>query len=248
MNSRTFREIIQLNKDFYDRAGEEFSKTRQSAWPGWGRVIKPVEQILPRNRKTSILDIGCGNGRFYEYLAEKTPKDRISYRGVDSSQRLLLEAKNKYKNMDARFEEMDVITKFPEFAEYYDVIVIFGVAHHIPSSKYREKWFNVVTHNLQKNGILVFTIWDFQNDPRYKNSIQSVKTNIININSKDLENGDFFLGWQNIKNVYRYCHSYSEDEISEILSILQKNGMKSVEDFYSDGRSGRLNRYFICQF
>jgi len=66
----------------YDRiAAAHFSKTREYAWP-------EVESFLDGRTATRGLDIGCGNGRHTELLAERA--DAVV--GVDLSRELLREA------------------------------------------------------------------------------------------------------------------------------------------------------------
>jgi len=65
----------------YDRIAAHFSKTREYAWP-------EVESFLDGRTATRGLDIGCGNGRHTELLAERA--DAVV--GVDLSRELLREA------------------------------------------------------------------------------------------------------------------------------------------------------------
>jgi len=245
MNSKTFHKIIQLNKDFYKRVGDEFSNTRQSPWGGWTKILGLMKKQFKDEKKISILDLGCGNGRLYGYLKEELPQYQFNYLGVDSSKLLLTRAKRFYKSSNVKFELNDVILKTQSIQKHYDIVAAFGLTHHIPSKKYREKWFKEISSLVRKNGLFVFTIWDFSKDERFKNLVKSIKTDDVNISVNELEGGDSFLGWQNMKNVYRYFHKYSSDELKTISNILIKSNMKIVVKFYADGKSGNLNCYFI---
>lgn len=85
--------LARLNRDFYRRHGAAFSRTRQAPWPGWERLAGLLEQSdAARHGRLSILDLGCGNGRFARFLARRLSA-RCDYLGVDASLPLLAEAR-----------------------------------------------------------------------------------------------------------------------------------------------------------
>lgn len=86
-----------LNQKFYEKTAEEFSKTRQSPWSGWYLLLDALNDFLvPTSISSgcplSVLDLGCGNGRFEKFLRGNLP---ISFTGtgIDSDEALLKEAK-----------------------------------------------------------------------------------------------------------------------------------------------------------
>jgi SAM-dependent methyltransferase len=94
MNPQTRRALNAINRDFYaaEASAASFSATRDHAWPGWERVwthalaaARPSASARP---VLSVLDVGCGNGRFAAFLAEHS-RETIHYVGVDASQLLL---------------------------------------------------------------------------------------------------------------------------------------------------------------
>jgi len=61
-----------------------------------------------------------------------------------------------------------------------------------------------------------------------------------------LEQGDYFLGWQNVEGAYRYCHSFSETEIDELItSVADKTQL--IARFEADGRTQNLNSYIVLK-
>ena len=68
MHKEKIDKIIRVNKEFYDKVGPDFDKTRKSAWKGWGRVAEIIEgefgETNSLERPISVLDVACGNGRF----------------------------------------------------------------------------------------------------------------------------------------------------------------------------------------
>lgn len=61
-----------------------------------------------------------------------------------------------------------------------------------------------------------------------------------------LEEGDYFLGWQNKGGAYRYCHSFLDHEIDDLLEYA--SGKTSLASrFEADGRTKNLNQYLVLQ-
>lgn len=59
-----------------------------------------------------------------------------------------------------------------------------------------------------------------------------------------LEPNDYFLGWKNEPDNYRYCHHFSNEEIDRIITALAPHATV-VESFSADGKPGNLNRYVV---
>lgn len=237
MDQTTIDNIIRVNKDFYDKIGPDFDKTRQSAWKGWGRVKEIIGEEF-KNRPFSVLDVACGNGRFIGAALEKEGLPLFQYLGVDSNDFLLSKAKI-LENDRVKFMKLDVINHLEKLSpETFDVVVAFGITHHIPSNELRKKWFSQLSKLVSKNGLLIFTIWNYQMDERFEPSEDFTQ-------GHKLEEGDYFIGWADNKNAKRYFHRYSEAELEEIDLILNSAGLKQTSKFKSDGKNGEMNEYFV---
>ena len=68
----------------YDAFAETFSNSRKNMH--WVELDAIIDDIR-REGYTSVLDIGCGNGRFLEEWFRKPPSKRgtLRYLGIDSS-------------------------------------------------------------------------------------------------------------------------------------------------------------------
>src|SRR3972149_5674602 len=100
MNSATSARLLALNREFYDRFGEEFSATRQRLQPGVKKVLDSL------NGDESVLDLGCGNGELARDLARHG--QRAPLLGVDFSLPLLRDAESISKGFPATFREIDL--------------------------------------------------------------------------------------------------------------------------------------------
>ena len=82
MKDQVAAKLLQLNQTFYDQLAEPFDRSRFE--PQFG-FIKALE-YLP-DRPQSVLDVGCGNGRFAYFMSSQ---GRLTtYTGLDFSQELL---------------------------------------------------------------------------------------------------------------------------------------------------------------
>ena len=242
MDKSTIYNIIRVNKDFYDKVGPDFDKTRKSAWKGWGRVYEIIKEEMweadSLECPITVLDVACGNGRFIGVALEKEGLPFFQYLGIDSND-YLLDIARKNANERIEFRKIDVINDIESLSPAtFDVVVAFGITHHIPSSEFRKKWFSQLSKLVSKNGLLIFTIWNYQADERFA-SVEALSPEL------DLEEGDYFLGWADNKNAKRYFHKYIDAELSEIDFILTSAGLKQIAKFKSDGKTGNLNEYFV---
>src|SRR5690606_16012470 len=131
--------ILQMNMTFYEQLAQDFSHTRQSAWQGWDDLLSHVRRKLANKKSISVLDIGCGNGRFAGYILGRLHEFEIEYEGWDLNQSLLEEARQRYGGDQVQFKRLNIIDTVMEMKQQakpdktFDLVVMFGVTHHIPS-------------------------------------------------------------------------------------------------------------------
>ncbi len=221
---------VELNKQFYKIHQEEFSKSRRNSWDGWQKVTDIISTNIDKEN-VKILDLACGNGRFYNHLVSSLNK-KFKYLGYDTNDYMLIEALLKYE--EPEFKNLDIILEIAKITGSYDVVTAFGLTHHIPGKEYRLDWFKQVPSLVDDDGLFIFTTWQIDEDDRSEKLIAA----------KDLEDGDFYYGWNNSEDK-RYVHIYSDDEINAINEFLNNNGFTLIESFEGDGKSSKLNKYFI---
>ncbi len=232
------KQIVKLNNQFYQLISKDFSRTRQKPWEGWGRVVENIKKyfgekdtLLEKNKieansskdklnetEIRVLDIGCGNGRFCDYLHKYI--GNFSYTGVDINNDLLSEGKEKCSKLptvQSKFIKKDVILGIKDIKGTYNVICSFGVTHHLPNNDFREKWFlsllDLVKKDL-KNSMVILSFWDFTKMP-----------------------GDYLVSWGDGVEKPRYCHKYSGEEIAKIIKIYKHKGFKLIDKYNSDNKN-----------
>ena len=71
MDDLAIRRLNQINHDFYRVTAAEFDQTRTQPWPGWHKLLSYIERIAHRSSTVTVLDVGCGNGRFGVFLHDR---------------------------------------------------------------------------------------------------------------------------------------------------------------------------------
>ncbi len=244
MDSAIAARLIQLNRDFYDRFGADFSATRQRLQPGVARLLPTFA------RDASILDLGCGNGELARALARRG--HRGPYLGLDFSVPLLSDASALPEGFDAKFVEVDltklsviseqlsVISHQALNTEHWTLITAFATLHHIPSTELRLNLIKAVATLLAPDGRFLLSNWQFLNSARLRARIQPWER--IGLSEHDVDEGDYLLDWRRGGEGLRYAHQFSEEELA---GLARESGFKIVETFYSDGEGGRLGLYQI---
>ncbi len=68
----------------------------------------------------------------------------------------------------------------------------------------------------------------------------------LGIEPGQLGDGDWLLGWQGRRGSWRYCHSFSDEDVEGLVAGVSDLA-RLRDDFCSDGRSGELNRYLVLE-
>lgn len=250
MKIQTIRQLNQINTRFYQLTAGEFSKTRSFYWQGWEDLIPHIKKLGQDLKVLKVLDLGCGNGRFGEFLQKNKLHKKIEYHGADNSGTLLkFAAKRLEKLITHKLFELDIIErllagnfekKLPN--KKYHLITLFGVLHHIPSKKLRRKLFLELEKHLANDGLLVFTSWKFLNEKRFEK--KQIHPKIVEVEPTDLEENDYILDWQRGITAHRYCHFTSNEEVKELI---KNTNWKIAHEYTADGKSGNLNTYTILE-
>jgi tRNA (uracil-5-)-methyltransferase TRM9 len=247
MNLTTIQHLNQLNRDFYATIAEDFSQSRQKAWAGWNTLLPVLSQITREQTEPSILDLGCGNGRFGYFLQRHFPQVNWKYVGIDNNETFLAEAAKSLPLNGFTFIDDDIIGKvtvhqpFSLPSQEFDVIVAFGILHHIPSRELRQNFLKEGAQLLKKNGKLIIASWQFDQDKTLLS--RAMNPEDFNLSKEDLEKGDYLLPWKSHTDITRYSHLVSSEEMS---ALLVATGLSITDTFHADGHEGTLNLYAVA--
>lgn len=229
MESDYAKYLLEKTRQDYNLIAEDFSRTRERPWE---EIRFLFDNYLFDEEK--VLDLGCGNGRYLEFLKGKN----VDYFGVDSSEKLIEIAKSKYP--EAKFQVGDALNlSFPNnfFCKVYSIAVF----HQIPSEEFRLQFLNEIKRVLKLGGLLILTCWRFHQP---KELYILFKYTILKLFGKSkLDWKDIFEPWG--KKVKRYYHCFSEKELE---NLARRGGFKIQKvGIVKNQRGNRQNFYLIAK-
>ena len=147
-----------LNKqisNIYNKRFDNYNNTPKGVF--WNNKLSQdlrlniiLDKILQntKNEKTSIADVGCGYGRFYEIIKERNLDNKVQYYGFDINQKLINFCKNNKDFKSVKF----AISPFP-FNDT-DYVVMSGTYNLTPTNNI-SLWEDYIIKNLTSNWKLV---------------------------------------------------------------------------------------------
>jgi len=193
----------------YDRIAAHFSKTREYAWP-------EVEAFLDGRTAARALDVGCGNGRHAEALADRA--DAVV--GVDLSRELLREAVARARERGyhgtTSFVHGDAAS-LPIATDAVGLAVYVATVHHLPSREARTRSLDELARVLAPGGTALVSAWSTAHD-RFDRA----------------EGFDTTVDWTlpGGETVPRYYHIYSPEEFE---ADLDESALRVVDVEISSG-------------
>jgi 2-polyprenyl-3-methyl-5-hydroxy-6-metoxy-1,4-benzoquinol methylase len=198
MKSKTVKKIQNIVKNNYQEIAEEFNLSRQKElWPKLNELTCLVKE------GSSVLDVGCGNGRLLKVLKDKN----VKYLGCDQNEILLNLAKKNWPN-----KEFKICTLPDLFFGKFDYIFCIAVWHHIAGKSNRLKTLLSFKKSLNPSGQVIISVWNL----RKKRKLLIWKTWFISLFKDKVDFGDIFFPWKKIGS-QRYYHAFSKKEIKKIV-------------------------------
>ncbi|MBD3250297.1 MAG: methyltransferase domain-containing protein [Candidatus Pacebacteria bacterium] len=249
MDFSTIQTLNQLNRNFYQTTDIYFDQSRQYFWQGWYQLQPRLKKLAANHQPLTVLDLGCGNGRFAQFLKENV-SSWLSYHGMDCNAHLLFSAQTTVSqlNIAAKLDHLDLIYNLlcgqletilrPE----YDLIAAFGLLHHVPGLRTRINLLRLLGERLSKSGLMIMTAWQFGAEKRFDD--RQIDPQTIGIDPELLEQDDYILDWKRGEEAVRYCHWIKPAEMQEIA---QQADLEIIDQFAADGKSKELNNYYLLQ-
>jgi tRNA (uracil-5-)-methyltransferase TRM9 len=237
MDAATANRLIDLNHQFYQTFGNDFSATRGRLQPGVRRVLAALDGT------ERILDLGCGNGQLARELARRS--HRGSYLGVDFSLPLLQAAESQPEDFSASFKQVDITTSDWDATlstASFDLVYAFAVLHHIPGEGIRLRLLQKIHRLLKPGGRFILSNWQFLNSDRLRARIQDWEK--AGLSPAQVDEADYLLDWRAGGSGLRYVHHFSEAALKALATMSQ---FRLVESFLSDGQNRRLGLYQIWE-
>lgn len=229
MDRKYAQYLLDKVKDDYNQIAKEFSSTRQKPWP----EIRPLfDDFIKDGDK--VLDLGCGNGRYFDFLQEK----QIEYFGVDNSKELIDISKQRYSGKN--FQIADGLC-LPFADNFFNKVYCIAVLHHLPSKEQRLKFLSETKRVLKSNGIFILTVWKFR---WHKEVALLLKYTILKILGKNkMDFGDIIEPWG--KQLGRYYHIFSQNDLRKLCREVNFEVMKI--GIISNERGNRNNIFLVAK-
>lgn len=269
MDNDDARALIALNNRFYRDHAASFSATRSAPWQGWARVAELAvsASAAKANEPLRVLDLACGNMRLARHLARALPHTCIDYYGVDRCAELAEadlpsacpsdDVGRAPAQVRAHFHEADILEALLAHVAVgdnpgplagipaCDLSCCFGFMHHVPSKDLRLAVIRALIASTAPGGTVVLSFWRFMDDERLAAKARAVTEQArASETVPALDANDYLLGWQDDASALRYCHHFTEDEISELAHAVA-DCAQETERFSADGKSGALSRYLV---
>jgi 2-polyprenyl-3-methyl-5-hydroxy-6-metoxy-1,4-benzoquinol methylase len=230
MNERAKKYLLKIVAEGYEKIAVDFSETRKKPMKVMVYQIVDDLKITPDDK---ILDLGCGNGCFFEVLA-----GRGKYLGIDNSQGLIDLA---HRNYQADFKKID-ITKLGNLKDdNFNFIFSWAVFHHLPGKNIRLKFLQEVYKKINPEGQFIISIWKLRNKNNfYSLAFKSFFNNLFL--GRALDWADLIFPWKgsSLENQPpRYYHAFSKKSLEKEII---RSGFK-IEKFLEDD----FNYYLILK-
>ena len=245
---------MDLVKRNYEEIAEDFDATRKKYL--WPELVKLASTVKDGDR---VLDVGCGNGRLVEAFKDK----KISYLGVDSSEKLVEAARNNFLDSRLRgndkeksgndkeeavtrndkssyeFKNADILEldKLPE--KDFDYVFCIAVLHHLPGEDLRVEALKQMEDKLKPNGKIILTVWNLWRRPKFRKLI--FKYGLLKLLGRNkMDFGDILFSWKNNRGERisrRYYHACRQAELGKNAA---KAGLRPEKQYYD-----QYNYYLI---
>lgn len=138
----------------FDRIAEHFSETRHHPWPEVRAFLAGAEPV------ERALDIGCGNGRHSELLADLAGQTI----GIDASPALLRIAERRVAGPTAVALCLGDAVGLPVRTNAIDLAVFIATIHHLPTREDRLASLAELARVLGADGRALISAWSTAHD------------------------------------------------------------------------------------
>jgi tRNA (uracil-5-)-methyltransferase TRM9 len=236
MTPETAQKLVALNHAFYEQFAEAFHDSRKEPVSGFFRLLG----LLP-NRPLTVLDVGCGNGRWGFFLAGY---GRVaSYVGVDNSPSYLAKAVEAAHGRPQPFQFVVGDMQQAGFAAdlgQFELVICLSALQHVPRKVRRAELVAELGERLAPNGHLVLGNWQFLTSERQRAKL--VPWSAVGVCDEEVEEGDCLVRWRRQGEGVRYVAQIDEAQTAELAAHAH---LTPVAQFRADGREGNLNLYTV---
>lgn len=183
--------------DVYNKIADHFDKTRPFQWSWITDFINKTDQKREDNSKSTVLDIGCGNGR------NMSGFNNVEVSGIDNCSNFIQICKKK--GLFVRLADMRQIP-FPD--HYFNHLMCIAAFHHLATREDRVQALREMRRIIKYNGSLLLSVWSINQPEKSKQKFSNY--------------GNTFVSWN--KNGEKYDRFYYIFEKNELESLFRETG------------------------
>lgn len=182
-------EIERKNIEVYNQIASEFSDKRFCRWNWIDKFLNNFE------KKSLILDIGCGNGRNMTF-------PNLNFIGIDNCPNFIKICREKKLNV----MESDMV-QIPLLEHSFDGIISIASFHHLSTEERRINSLQEMKRMLKKNGKVLLSVWSI-------NQSHNKKLNFVY--------GDNYIPWKNKDGSIKEQRYYYIFQLNELKNLIEK--------------------------
>jgi len=222
MRQKIVDQINEKLKASYSAIAHEFDQTRKEPWEEFNHFLAYTKH------GGNVLDLGCGNGRMYDFLKQK----KVQYLGIDNNSNLLECARNNFP--EAKFQ-LDDMTDFNLAEEAFDNVFCIAAFHHVPGKEMRNQVVRNIHRSLKNDGILILTVWNLFQLKNIGKFLKMIISWILHLGLRAAWN-DLWVKWGDYP-IKRYYHAFLP---KELIRYFDSRKWK-IEEFYFTRKGNRVS-------
>lgn len=204
--------------------------------------ISLIKHLVPRNSRSTLLDLGCGTGEHLELFK----KEGFRCTGIDSSSEMIKIAKQR-NGVGIRYAVGDMLEI--DYYQSFDIVTcLFGSFNYILSNRDADTVFYNTYRALKPGGVAVFEIWNaYPLHMIEEKPMSHVSTTYYKENKIERERG-FSLVEKRPRTIVDVFYRYALHSSGKLRYIEDKHQMrayyqKEIERIIRDGGFRIIDRF-----
>lgn len=223
-------DFVEENRETYDAIASQFSLSRENRFG----ELPLFADFFPK--QGTIVDLGCGTGRLYQFLAENQGLDSgVRYIGVDQSEGQIEAAQQYGGTEEWLVAPLDAV---PLEDGVVDCLGCFATFHHVPPGEARTAAVQEMYRLLKAGGTLLISNWNFQST--WVQQKMEHNASFDDGVAWEVDGDHVIVPWLNNKREIIGNRHYWSILPDEMTGLLEENGFDVVEWFY-ERRGVRVN-------
>lgn len=139
---------------------------RRRVW----KITDYLKKYMLINNNIYIADIGCGRGQYVEYILSNTKQSRVI--AIDLAENMIIDLYGRIRQKHRILPIIASAEELPIASSKLGLALYIAVLHHILVKEKRKKVLKEGYRCLKDKGIIIITVWAFNQLPFIKNIVK----------------------------------------------------------------------------